>query len=116
MSAVRWRFYRTAGGRDVVRGELQALGVEARAAVAEAMKRVARSEHFSYEQEHIDGDLCAVRVFMGGCTYRVLYAREGVHDHILLAVHAFQKKDRKLPLPARRVAERRLRDWRARGT
>jgi phage-related protein len=115
VSAIRWRFYRTAHGRDVVRDELLALGVDARAAVAEAMKRVARNEHFPYEQEHIGGDLCAIRVFLEGCTYRVLYAREGAHDHILLALHAFQKKDRKLPMTARRLAERRLRDWRSRG-
>lgn len=55
-----------------------------------------------------------MRVFLGGCTYRVLYAREGVHDQILLAVHVFQKKDRKLPVTAKRLAERRLRDWRSR--
>jgi phage-related protein len=52
-------------------------------------------------------------VFLEGCTYRV--AREGAHDHILLGLHAFQKKDRKLPLTVRRLAERRLRDWRCRG-
>ncbi|WP_020578958.1 type II toxin-antitoxin system RelE/ParE family toxin [Actinopolymorpha alba] len=114
MSAVRWRFYRTTNGRDVVREELESLGVQARAAVAEAMKRVARREHFPYEQEHLDGDLLAVRVFLDGCTYRMLYAREGARDHILLGLHVFQKKDRKLPPPARRLAERRLRDWRGR--
>ena len=116
MSKIRWRFYRTANGRDVVGEELQALGVDARATVAEAMKRVARNEHFPYEQEHIAGELCAVRVFLAGCTYRVLYARVGAHDHILLGLHAFQKKDRKLPISARRLAERRLRDWLARGS
>jgi phage-related protein len=98
-----------------VREELLALGVAARAAVAEAMKRVARNEHFAYEQEHIGGDLLAVRVFLDGCTYRVLYAREGAHDQVLLGLHAFQKKDRKLPTAARKLAERRLRDWRSRG-
>jgi phage-related protein len=103
-------------GRDVVREELLDLGVHARAAVAETMKRIARNEHFPYEQEHIAGDLHAVRVFLGGRTYRMLYAREGAHDHILLALHVFQKKDRKLPVSARRLAERRLRDWRSRAS
>ncbi|MGH3489288.1 MAG: hypothetical protein ACRDP8_15440 [Actinopolymorphaceae bacterium] len=72
MSSIRWRFYRTANGRHVVREELAALGVHGRAAVVEAMKRVARNAHFPYEQEHIAGDLCAVRIFLDGCTYRVL--------------------------------------------
>jgi len=39
--------------------------------LAEAMKRIGRNDHFPYEQEHIGGDLCAVRVFLEGCTYRV---------------------------------------------
>jgi hypothetical protein len=65
-------------------------------AVAETMKRVARNEHFPYEQEHIAGDLRAVRVFLDGFTYRMGYAREGAHDHILLGPYLFQKKDRKL--------------------
>jgi len=75
------------------------------------MERVARNEHFPYEQEHIGGDLLAVRGFLDGCTYRVLYAREGTHDQILLGLHVFQKKDRKLPdgrAEARRAPRPRL--------
>ena len=116
MTSIRWRFYRTANGRDIVREELETLGVHGRAAVVAAMKRVARNRHFPYEQEHIGGELCAVRIFLDGSTFRVLYARQGVHDHILLGLHVFQKKDRKLPIRARQLAERRLRDWRSRAT
>jgi phage-related protein len=79
------------------------------------MRRHQRGALLPYQEEHIGGDLHAVRVFVEGSTYRLLYAYEGRHDHVLLALHCLHKKDRKLPLRARRLAERRLRDRRYRG-
>lgn len=111
-----WRYYRTARGRDVVREELRSLGTDAEAAVVAAMKRHRHGALLPYEEEHIGGDLHAVRVFLAGSTYRLLYSYEGKHDRVLLALHGIHKKDRKLPLRARRLAERRLRDWRGRAT
>jgi hypothetical protein len=35
VTSVRWRFHRTANGRDIVAEELLALGIDARAAVLE---------------------------------------------------------------------------------
>lgn len=110
-----WRFYQTSSGREIVRDELKALGVPARAAVVAAMKRHRRSELMPYEEEHLGDELHAIRVFLDGSTYRLLYAYEGTHDQVLLALHCIQKKDRKLPKRARDLARRRLRDWRARG-
>ena len=111
----RWRLYWTSGGRDLVRQEINDLGRDARAAVLEAMKRHQRGELMRYEEEHIKGDLHAVRIFFNGSTYRLLYAYEGRSDQVLLGLHCLQKKDRKLPGRARVLAERRLRDWRSRG-
>ncbi|WP_129593299.1 type II toxin-antitoxin system RelE/ParE family toxin [Streptomyces sp. C] len=91
------------------------LGMHARAAVVEAMKRVAKQEHFPYEQERIDDQICAVRVFLDGCTYRLLYAPVGGSDQVLLAVHVFQKKDRKLNRNDKNLARKRLKDWELRG-
>jgi phage-related protein len=110
----RWRHYRTSRGRELVKEEIQKLGTHARAAVLEAMRRHQRRELLPYEEEHLGGDLHAVRVFVDGATYRLFYAYEGRHDPVLLALHCLHKKDRKLPVTARRLAERRLRDWRAR--
>jgi phage-related protein len=110
----QWRFYRTAAGKQVVKEELAALEVEARARIVDTMRRVRRLEHFPYELEHIDGDLQAVRVFYNGCTYRVLFVTEGEHDAILLALNVMQKKSRKLPQKDKRLAERRLQNWRER--
>lgn len=115
MTTIRWRMYRTAVGRDVVRDELDTLGQRPRAAILTAMKRVQRNEHAPYEQEHIGGELYAVRVFVDQATFRMLYARVGAHDHILLGLHVLQKKDRKLPLATRRLAQQRLNDWQSRG-
>jgi phage-related protein len=110
----RWRYYRTPLGREVVKEELKDLNRGARAAVVEAMKRHQASELKPYEEEHIGGDLHAIRVFLDGSTYRLLYAYEGRHDQVLLALHCLQKRDRKLPKQARKLAERRLSDWRSR--
>ncbi|BCL20525.1 type II toxin-antitoxin system RelE/ParE family toxin [Streptomyces tuirus] len=93
---------------------MTALGVNAKAAVTDAMKRLTKQEHMPYEQEHIEGRLQAVRVFYDGCTYRALYASVGNHDEVLLALHVVNKKSRKLPLAAKRKALKRLKDWESR--
>lgn len=110
-----WRWYQTVAGADLVRRELQDLGPAARAAVIEVMARAARDELFGHEDEQIAGDLRALRVSLGGCTYRLLYAREGKSGRVLLALHAIRKTSPKLPRQALRLAERRLSDWRGRG-
>jgi len=94
---------------------VRALGPAAEATVLEAVARVRRNEHFYYELEQIDRQLKAVRVFLDGSTYRVLFASVGKHDEVLLGLHVIQKKDSKLPLQARRTAHRRLKDWERRG-
>jgi phage-related protein len=111
----RWRWYRTGNDREIVRDELKALGVSARAAVVAAMKRHQRGELMPYEEEHLGGELHAIRVFLDGNTYRLLYAYEGNHDQVLLALRCIQKKDRKLPKRSQALARKRLRDWRTRG-
>jgi phage-related protein len=112
---MRWRFYVTDAGGDVVKKELAALGTTARAAVVEAMNRRRRGEQFPYEDEAIDKDLRSVRVFFDSCTYRLLYSTVGAHDQVLLALHVINKKDRKLPRQAQRLAAKRLSDWKRRG-
>lgn len=77
-----------------------------------AMKRHLRGELMAYEEEHLGDELHAIRVFLDGNTYRLLYAYEGKRDQVLLALHCIQKKDRKLPRRARDLARKRLRSWR----
>lgn len=99
----------------MVKDELADLGVHARAAVTEAMARRRRGEQFHYEDERIDAELRAVRVFYDGCTYRLIYATVASHDQVLLGLHVLHKKDRRLPIRARRLAHKRLADWETRG-
>lgn len=107
----RWRWYRTRAGGDVVRRALASLPRDAAAAVTEAMKRKRSDRQFAYEDEQIDREIRAIRVFYDGSTYRVLYAPVGKQDQILLALHVIEKRSRRLPAPARRLARRRLHDW-----
>lgn len=79
------------------------------------MKRVAKEEHFHYEHEKIDRRLYAVRVFLDGCTYRLLYAPVGTSDRVLLALHVFNKKEKKLNKKEKDLAHKRLADWEERG-
>lgn len=90
----RWRYYFTAAGGQVVRKELQDLGPAAAGAVTEAMKRAKQGALLPREDEGIRGDLRAIRVSFDGNTYRALYASEGAHGEILLALHVLHKKSR----------------------
>ncbi|MFD7062736.1 type II toxin-antitoxin system RelE/ParE family toxin [Streptomyces sp. NPDC059906] len=114
LTSRRWRFYRTRNDKDVVREDLKSLGVGARAAVLDAMKRVVKQEHMPYEQESVGNGIFAVRVFFSGCTYRLLYSPVGSHDQVFLALHVINKKDRKLPKAAKDLAIERLKDWTSR--
>jgi len=110
----RWRYYVTAAGKDIAKDELSALDPAAKAVVLQAMSRHRSGKLFPREEEHIDGDLHAIRVFFGGCTYRVLYAYEGQSDQVLLALHVITKKQRRLSPATRKLALKRLADWRGR--
>jgi phage-related protein len=109
------RFYASATGRQVVKDELAALGTEARAAVLESLVRLRGGESFAREVETVAGELRALRVTHDGDQYRLLYAHEGSHDHVILCLRALAKKQQKLPKRDIRNAQARLRDWRDRG-
>ena len=49
-----------------------------------------------------------------GVTYRVLFATDGHHMQMLLALVLFNKKTQKTPSRFIDLAEARLRDWRSR--
>lgn len=112
----RWRWYTTSRGRPVVKEDLEAVPRDARFAVLRVLKRIQEGQPFEHDLEKINEDIHAARVFFDGSTYRVLFSHEGKSDAILLALHLVQKKDRKLDPKALGLAQRRLADWRARGT
>jgi phage-related protein len=65
--------------------------------------------------EHLEGEIHEVKADGLRQTFRVLFAPEGKHDQVLLALEAFSKKTQKTPPAKIRLAKRRLREWRACG-
>ncbi|MEO5964050.1 MAG: type II toxin-antitoxin system RelE/ParE family toxin [Candidatus Limnocylindrales bacterium] len=109
-----WRLYRTAGGRRIIRDEINALDPIAFAAIFAAMDDVeelgasAASAPVSDKIREIDAD------GEHGTTFRLLFGKAGRNDQILLAVVVFEKKTRKTPKRFIELAERRLDDWESR--
>ena len=64
---------------------------------------------------HLRGPIWEVRAENGGQEFRVLFAPVGRNGLVLLSLSAFSKKTEKAPRRAIELAERRLRDWSARG-
>lgn len=90
------------------------LPIAERASVAAAMKDVV-AEGLPVAR-HLRGDLYEVRAEGERQSYRVLFAPEGRRGQVLLALEAFSKKTQKTPKEKIELAERRLRDWRSRGS
>ncbi len=112
MARRRWRDYRTARGARPVRDFLRSLSDEDYADVRAAMEDIA--EHGLPAARHLRGDVYEVRSSGARVAYRVLFAAEGVRGQVLLALEAFKKKTQKTPPATIALAQRRLRDWRAR--
>ncbi len=110
----RWRFYTTSAGRNPIREFLgeDRLPVGDRDEILAAMKD-AQVNGFEVAR-HLRGDIYEVRADGRQATYRVLFAAEGTRSQVLLGLSGFSKKTQKTPPAEIAVAERRLRDWRAR--
>ena len=108
----RWRDYRTPAGRRPVSEFIDRLSDADAASVVAAMKEVALAG--TAVARHLRDDIYEVRADGDRTIYRILFAPEGRHGQVLLALDAFAKKTRKTPPRAISLAERRLRDWRAR--
>lgn len=109
----RWRDYRTLAGRRPVSEFIERLSDADAASVVAAMKEVALEGLAA--ARHLRADIYEVRADGARVTYRILFAPEGRRGQVLLALEAFGKKTQKTPPQAISLAERRLRDWRARG-
>ena len=110
----RWRFYTTSAGRNPVREFLADARLPAwdRDEILAAMKDV--QVNGLDVARHLRGEMYEVRADGRQATYRVLFATEGTRSQVLLGLSAFSKKTQKTPPAEIAVAERRLRDWRAR--
>jgi phage-related protein len=108
----RWRDYRTAAGRRPVKEFVDRLTDADAAEVAAAMHEVVT--HGISAAKHLRGDIYEVKADGDRRTFRILFAQEGKHDQVLLALEGFSKKQQKTPLATIELAARRLRDWRSR--
>lgn len=111
--ARRWRHYATRSGRQPTREYLQGLDADDYARVLSVMRVI--ELHGLQAARHLRGDIYEARTG-GRNQFRLIFATEGRHSQILLALDAFAKKTRRTPGWHLRIAEERLRDWRTRRT
>jgi len=109
MGKRRWRHYRTQSGAcptlDFVRAQPPSVATE----ITAAMKQV-QEDGLSVARK-LRGNIWEVRAKYDTNIYRLLFAPQGGHSHILLAFECFQKKTQKT-LPAKiELAEAWLADW-----
>ena len=109
----RWRDYQTPAGRRPVRDYLARLDEDDAAVVLAAMRDIEKNGLAVAEQ--LEDEIHEVKADGFRQSFRVLFAPEGKHDQVLLALEAFSKKTQKTPPAKIRLAKRRLREWRARG-
>ncbi len=109
----QWREYTTAAGNSPVEQFLDDLSDADLASVLAAMEEVA--ERGLEAARQLRGDIYEVRADGDRQAFRVLFAAEAYYGQVLLALHGFSKKTQKTPPQYIRLAETRLKDWRARG-
>jgi phage-related protein len=64
---------------------------------------------------HLRGDIYEVDADGRDVAYRVIFATDGRHGQVLLALHLLDKKTRTTPPRVIDLAETRLHEWRGRG-
>jgi phage-related protein len=109
----QWRDYRTAAGGRPVKDFLAKLSPKEHAAVAAGMADV--EDNGLEAARHLRGDIYEVRAEGPNRSFRLLFSAEARGGHILLALHAYEKRSQKLPRHHLDVAEKHLADWRACG-
>lgn len=111
----QWRFYTTSIGAAIVRRELDALEGEQAAALVAEMRVIARRGLHEGGARHLRGAVWEVRADSDHVALRALFAKQGRYGQVLLVLHVFHKKTRQTPPRVIDLAEKRLRDWIARG-
>jgi phage-related protein len=107
----RWRDYRTSTGGRPVKVFIESLTDEEAASVVAALREISMVGVSA--ARHLRDDIYEIRAESQRRSFRLLFAR--ATKFILLSLHGFTKKTQKTPARELDLAERRLRDWRARG-
>jgi phage-related protein len=114
----QWRFYRTASGQEPVREFLwdRHLPDEDAAAIAAVMTEVRNAGRAHPDVNHLRGDIWQLEIRGRSAIYRLLFAEEGRYQQVLLALEVVNQKWQKAKGRHIELAEKRLADWRERGT
>ena len=110
----QWRDYRTAAGGRPIKAFIDGLTDAEVAAIVAGMKEVA-AQGLSAAR-HLRGNIHEVRADASTRSFRILFSSEGRWSQILLSLLVFEKRTQKTPRHEIDLAERRLADWRRRGT
>lgn len=85
-------------------------------AVAAAMKEVRTAGRGHPDVNHLHGDIWQIEIDGQAVIYRLLFAEEGRFGQVLLALEIVNKKWQKARSRHIQLADRRLREWRRRGS
>lgn len=116
MGHLRAVYYRAANGREPVREYIAGLDVKRRAALHNQIDRLNELSDtqphlpFPYSSQ-IEGELRELRCHVGAELYRVLYRRS---VGLVVLLHIFRKKARRVPRADIEIAQTRWEDFRAR--
>src|SRR5215510_3651960 len=108
----QWRDYKTAAGARPVKEFLAKLTDEEVAAIAAGMRDV--REHGTAAARHLRGDIYEVRADAATRSFRLLFSCEGKYSQVLLSLSIYEKRTQRAPTQEIELAEKRLKDWRAR--
>lgn len=108
----QWRDYRTPGGARPVKDFLAKLSDEEAAAIVAGMRDV--RDRGTVAARHLRGDIYEVRADAATRSFRLLFSCEGKYSQVLLSLSVYEKRTQKAPTQEIDLAERRLKDWRAR--
>jgi phage-related protein len=113
----QWRFYRTSTGATPSRDELAAFPTDARAEMAQLMKRLQREGVeglLPREHESLGKGVFALRLSLAHNEYRCYYITDGKYAQILVAVHFLAKNQQKITKRTAKTIEKRSSSWRER--
>lgn len=108
----QWRDYRTPAGARPVKEFLDKLTDEEVATIAAGMRDV--RERGTAAARHLRGDIYEVRADAATRSFRLLFSCEGKYSQVLLSLSVYEKRTQKAPAHEIELAEKRLKDWRAR--
>ena len=108
----QWRDFKTPAGARPVKEFLAKLTDEEVAVIAAGMRDV--RERGIAAARHLRGDIYEVRADAATRSYRLLFSCEGKYSQVLLSLSVYEKRSQKAPTQEIELAEKRLKDWRAR--